>query len=268
MKAVSPLFWFLLFLSACATANRDIPTVEDQKVRFFVEDEGWRIVKITEKATDYQHYRFYLARFQRPGVVGLSAGNGEIYINYDLAQRAMTDTGYLWVLRKTLAHEVGHDVAGHVPNTQVMAGIFTMGGGVGQILSSAPGVVGLVGSAVSIASSLVGYASVELYTRANELEADRKGIEYFKRLGWDCRAWVLIFESMLAEGQTGDFHHPTEERLNQAKELCTQGDIPRSDPVQPNYGVNIEPLLWEGGSPQPLCSRSEMREKYPTLCKN
>lgn len=243
MKTASPLFWFLLFLSACATANRDIPTVEDQKVRFFVEDEGWRIVKITEKATDYQRYKFHLARFQRKGVVGLSAGNGEIYINYDLAQQAMTNTGYLWVLRKTLAHEVGHDVAGHAPNQQAVASIFSAGSTVGSIMSHVPGVVGLVGTAINLGSALVGAASVHLYTRSAELEADRKGIEYFKKLGWDCRVWTRILKRQLEVGDTGDFHHPTEERLTQALELC----LPPSHPER----IETEKWLAERAQAQP-----------------
>ena len=36
--------------------------------------------------------------------------------------------------------------------------------------------------------------------QAKELEADAKGIEYFKRLGWPCKLWVDNFARVLKRG--------------------------------------------------------------------
>jgi hypothetical protein len=58
------------------------------------------------------------------------------------------------------------------------------------------------------------------YSSSAELQADRKGMEYWQKLGWDCRHWVRLFQNFVKQGYHGDVDHPTVERLNQAVNLC------------------------------------------------
>jgi len=55
----------------------------------------------------------------------------------------------------------------------------------------------------------------------NELEADAKGIEYFKRLGWPCKLWVDNFARVLKRGYDIDAEHDTKARYDQAQQLCS-----------------------------------------------
>jgi len=58
------------------------------------------------------------------------------------------------------------------------------------------------------------------YPTDKKLEADRVGLEYCKRLGWDCRIWVQVLKDFQARNYTGDVFHPTDRRLQQAQNLC------------------------------------------------
>src|SRR5262245_13353610 len=56
--------------------------------------------------------------------------------------------------------------------------------------------------------------------QAKELEADAKGIEYFKRLGWSCQLWVDAFARGLELGYNIDAEHDSKARYDQAQRLC------------------------------------------------
>jgi hypothetical protein len=64
------------------------------------------------------------------------------------------------------------------------------------------------------------FVSFRNYSPAVELAADRKAIEYWKKIGWDCDIWVKLFRGFLDHGYIGDLDHPTKERLSQAIRIC------------------------------------------------
>ena len=56
--------------------------------------------------------------------------------------------------------------------------------------------------------------------QGSELEADAKGIEYFKRLGWSCKLWVDNFARGLKRGNNIDAEHDSKASYDQAQRLC------------------------------------------------
>jgi hypothetical protein len=56
--------------------------------------------------------------------------------------------------------------------------------------------------------------------QGKELEADAKGIEYFRRLGWSCSLWVDNFARSLKRGYNIDAEHDSKARYDQAQRLC------------------------------------------------
>jgi hypothetical protein len=64
------------------------------------------------------------------------------------------------------------------------------------------------------------YVRFHNYSTDKEIEADLKGLAYWKKLGWDCRIWVHILEGFQHQGYTGDSFHPTERRLREARKVC------------------------------------------------
>jgi len=221
----------LLLLSSCATASPNIPTTYHPAAKRLVEQEAHRILSVTENAGQESHYQFHLANFDAAGkrlrgAAGVSLGNGQIYIDKKVANRALTDKESLQFLRLVLAHEIAHDVADHEPNQKALVNTINILNAIGYGMSYVPGPVGWAGAGISWATAIGGIASVHLYARSQELEADKLGIEYFKRLGWDCQLWVRRFQTQVDTGFKADFQHPPEGRLEQAKEICPAGYNP------------------------------------------
>jgi Putative Zn-dependent protease len=209
---------FLLTLSVClmlvsCSIQLKIPDVVDDRVIELVRSEAAQVVMVSEDRESFSKYQFFLSDFPRQDLLGMSVGNRRIYISYKLAARALTHTGYLWLLRQTIAHEIAHETAGHA--NQKGLGWFTGGnfsfGASGQNVG------------------LPWYVRLYNYPTEKELEADRVGLEYWKRLGWDCQIWVRILESFQSQQYWGDIYHPTDRRLQQALDVCELSDIKPSE---------------------------------------
>jgi predicted Zn-dependent protease len=196
-----------LVSSSCSIQAR-IPTVSDDALERLVAAEGARIVAVSEDKGAFSHYQIRLSDFPRKDVLGMSVGDRRIYISYELARLASRGGVHLWLLRQTLAHEIAHETAGHARQTS--GGSLNRGALKGVVSSSDVGLP----------------ASVRLvnYSVDKELDADLRGLRYWRRLGWDCRIWVRILQNFEKQNYRGDAVHPTDERLRQAREQCRAGD--------------------------------------------
>ena len=183
-----------------------IPTVADERLERFVTETGLDIVAVSERRDQAASYQFYLADFARRDILGLSVGKQRIYISYELSRRAYQNRDYLWLLRHTLAHEIAHDVLGPDPSKQE---------------DDQDRAVGLANRITGKDLGLSQRIAFRPYSRSAELAADRKGMEYWQKLGWDCGHWVRIFLDFTAQGYEGDVDHPTKERLEQAIKVCS-----------------------------------------------
>jgi len=209
MKTISRSGLFLLvaliLLSGATTGRSNIRAIKSPRLQAFVNLEAQRMLAVTPNAGLTNSYRFYLGHGKGKGWAGLSFGNHVIYLDYSVVKAGFMGTRGLKSFRIVLAHEIGHDVAGHRANNAAIANIANAAWVFGQDVGNV--------------ARLIGQVANELYSRSAELEADRLGIEYWKRLGWDCKEWVYSLERGLEAG-IGDFHHPPEVRLRQAADLC------------------------------------------------
>ncbi len=205
---ISFLMLNVCFALASCSIQLKIPDVVDDRVRELVRNEAAHVVSVSHDRENFSRYQFFLSDFPRQDLLGMSVGNGKIYINYKLAARAVNHTGALWLLRQTIAHEVAHETAGHA--TQKGLEWFTGGnfsfGASGQNVG------------------LPWYVRLYNYPTEKELEADRIGLEYWTRLGWNCQIWVRILESFQNHQYKGDIFHPTDRRLEQAQKSCELSD--------------------------------------------
>jgi predicted Zn-dependent protease len=191
-----------VFNLACSLAWQ-IPTVADAPVEELVNHEAQRILAVADPGSDAQLYRFQLAPFPRADLLGVSIGHKRIYINYRLAQLARENSYYRWLLRQTLAHEIAHELAGHANQKDAVANRLPVGSGV-------------TASELGLDATL----RFDNYSVENELQADLFGMNYWDRLGWDCRIWVAILNNFQKHNYSGDALHPTDRRLAQAATHC------------------------------------------------
>jgi predicted Zn-dependent protease len=203
-------FLFILLLNSCSPILVGLPTVADEKLERYVTDIGLEIVAVSEHRDRWANYQFRLADFARRDILGLSIGKQRIYISYELSRLAYENSNYRWLLRHTLAHEIAHDVLGQDPAKQ--NNDRDHGGGLANRVTGRD-------------LGLAGRITFRSYSRSAELAADRRGMEYWQKLGWHCDHWVRLFMDFTAQGYKGDVDHPTKERLEQALQICSEQSL-------------------------------------------
>jgi hypothetical protein len=196
-----------LCLIACST-QATIPTVSDDPVESLIRTEAARIISVSEDKQHLSEYHIFLSDFPRKDVLGMSVGNRRIYISHELAKLASKGPFHLWLLRQTLAHEIAHETSGHARQS---SGASFLRGPFARTLSSTD-------------IGLPAHVRVRNYSAEKEFEADAQGLQYWTRLGWDCRIWVRILQSFEKQNYVGDALHPTAERLRRAKAVCRTDD--------------------------------------------
>ena len=210
---------FCLIFVSCSMQPQ-IPSLVDHRVGEIVRSEAAQIIAVSEDRENFSKYQFFLSAFPRKDILGVSVGNRRIYISYRLAWLALTDAGYRWLLRQTVAHEIAHETAAHAGRqgaVWVNRGPFSRGPDFG----------------------LPWYVRFYNYSTEKELEADLKGLGYWNKLGWDCQIWVRILENFQQQDYRGDIFHPTASRLQQARNVCEFQRDEKSTLLTPS-----QPSVW------------------------
>jgi Zn-dependent protease with chaperone function len=144
-----------------------------------------------------------------PAINAANAGNGEFYVTTGLLQKANDEQ-----LLAIMAHEVAHDDLGHVAKAQALG----TGIGIGAVILDQ--IIPGAGRVAPIAGALIQRS----YSRKEEYEADRHGVELLKRVGRnkdvmiDTLAWLMSTEG---EGGGGFFstHPETGDRIEVLRRL-------------------------------------------------
>lgn len=149
-----------------------------------------RIGAQVAKVSDRQDLPYQFGVIQDKTLNAFTLPGGTIYVNSGLAEKAGDDE-----LAAVLGHEVGHAAARHAAkHLQADLGF--------ALLIHAAGAAGAGEGAVEVADSLYGLFS-NGYSRRDELEADRLGMKYSARAGYDPGGMITFFEKMLKEEPEG-----------------------------------------------------------------
>lgn len=144
-----------------------------------------------------------------PNINAANAGSGEFQVTTGLLAKANDEH-----LRGVLAHEIAHDDLGHVARAQTLG----TGLNIGVILLEQliPG-----SSAVTpIAGALIANS----YSRSEELEADRHGVEILRRAGYSKEVMIGTLTWLLRTSGDGgggflSTHPATEDRIDALRRL-------------------------------------------------
>jgi predicted Zn-dependent protease len=202
---------------ACSIAPH-IPIISDERVERLVRDEAAQILAVTEDKNDFSRYQIFLSDFPRKDILGLSVGQGRIYISYELGRLALRSPRHRWLLRQTVAHEIAHEITGHAKRD--------------VRFNSATAARGVTSRDVGLPWTL----RFKHYSSEKELQADLEGLKYWRKLQWDCRIWVRILEEFKNQNYYGDIYHRTDDRLEQASRVC------RTEPDKPADSTEVERL--------------------------
>ena len=174
-----------------------------------VQQIGQRIAQVSDR----QDVAYQFGVIQDKTLNAFTLPGSTIYVYTGLLDRADEDE-----LACVLGHEMGHAAARHT-SKQLQADLgFSLLVGVAGAAAGSPG-------ALRVANSMYGLLR-NGYSRKDELEADRMGIRYAVRAGYNPEGMITFFEKMLKENPEDAMDkasvwqrtHPlTSDRIAQAK---------------------------------------------------
>ena len=145
-----------------------------------------------------------------PSINAANAGNGEFYVTTGLLEKASDDQ-----LLAVMAHEVAHQDLGHVAKAQALG----TGIGIGAVILDQ--IIPGAGRVVPVAGALI----QSKYSRNEEYQADRHGVELLQRVGRnkDVMINTLTWLMNTSGGDSGggflSTHPATGERIEELRRL-------------------------------------------------
>ncbi|MEO7558453.1 MAG: M48 family metalloprotease [Gammaproteobacteria bacterium] len=163
--------------------------VEDPEVNEYLQSLGYRLAASSDNQT--RDFTFFMV--DDPAINAFAAPGGFIGINSGLVLATESESE----LASVLAHEIAHITQHHLART------FEQGGRLGLVSIAALIGAIIVGSQNSelgqaaIAATQAGTAQAQInFTRGNEEEADRVGIQTLARANFDTRSMPAFFERL------------------------------------------------------------------------
>lgn len=163
--------------------RRKLRLVEDPVTVAYVSDIGRRIVRQTELAG--APWTFHVVA--DPEINAFATPGGHVYVNTGLIRAA----GSTAELAGVLAHEIGHGVSRH--STERISKAYGLNLGARLLLGANPSTV------EQVAAQIAAGGAVARFSRDDEREADRLGVESMYRAGYDPRGMAAMFEKLLAQ---------------------------------------------------------------------
>lgn len=157
--------------------------------------------------------------FDSPEANAFALPGGKVGVYTGLLQLATSDDELATVIGHEIGHVIGRHGAERVSEATVMSGLGELGAMLAQNYTNNPQAL----QAYKLAYGVVGNAAVILpHSRRAETEADRMGIIYAARAGYDPRAAITFWQKMLAQKGPGgggllekwmSTHPPGEDRI-------------------------------------------------------
>lgn len=157
-----------------------IKPVEDQLLQERVDRIGQRIAAVSDR----RDLVYFFKVLDLEPVNATALPGGYIYINRGLIEKAKDDNELACVI----AHEIGHLAARHQMK-RLQAGL-------GYSLLQALAIGAQVDPRAIRGADIAATQLFLAYSRADELQADRLGVRYAKRAGYDPRAMIRFLETL------------------------------------------------------------------------
>ncbi|MBI4885482.1 MAG: M48 family metalloprotease [Acidobacteria bacterium] len=172
---------------ANAQVRKETPEVRDAQATAYVRAMGGRMAR--QAAGPAYPYSFALADYRDINAFALPGG--PVWINRGVLHAATTESQVAGVL----AHEVAHIAQRHAASQLTKGLVANLGLGLlGAVLGNGGG----AGTAQAAAGLLTNGIFLK-FSRDDEREADRVGLQLMRRAGWDARGMVELFEILQRE---------------------------------------------------------------------
>jgi predicted Zn-dependent protease len=172
---------------ANAQVRKDTPALRDEPTLAYVRGIGQRLARHAQGPR--YPYSFSTADYREINAFALPGG--PVWIHRGVLHSATTEAQVAGVL----AHEIAHISQRHAADQLTNATLANWGLG---LLGSVLGNSGGAGTA-QIAAGVLANGVFLKFSRDDEREADRVGLEIMRRAGWDGRGMVELFEILRRE---------------------------------------------------------------------
>jgi predicted Zn-dependent protease len=172
---------------ANAAVRKETPELRDAQVTAYVARIGQRLAKAAPGAR--YPYSFHVANDRE--INAFSLPGGPVWINRGVLQAAGNESQVAGVL----AHEIAHIAQRHASDQMEKALIARWGLGV---LGAMLGNVGGAGAAQAAGAMLANGVFLK-FSRDDERDADRVGLQIMTKAGWDGRGMTELFEVLRHE---------------------------------------------------------------------
>lgn len=194
-----------------AQVAQQVRLVNDAQALSYLNQMGRALVAQTELRS--LPWDFHIV--QDPGINAFSIPGGHVYVNSGLI--AATENAS--ELAGVMAHEISHGVARHA--TEQITKQYGLSVGAGLLLGQNPNVL------EQIVSQIVAGGAMAKFSRNDEREADRLGVQYMAGAGYDPHGMADMFRILLSKeqsqpGAVGKFFstHPlTQERIQNVTQV-------------------------------------------------
>ena len=175
---------------ANAQVRRDVPELSDAATREYVRGIGERLVRA---ATGPEYpYTFSVANYREINAFALPGG--PIWIHRGVLQAATNESQVAGVL----AHEVAHIAQRHAAGQLTKGIMANLGLG---LLSAMLGNTGGADAAQAAAGLLTNGMFLK-FSRDDEREADRVGLQIMRDAGWDARGMLELLELLQSQAES------------------------------------------------------------------
>ena len=165
--------------------------IDDLEINEYLQNLGYSLVANSDDA--YQNFHFFLIRSKQINAFATPGGVIAVYSGLFLTTETESE------LASVIGHEIAHVTQRHLARSFEKASQLSlpiMVGMIAGILLGAAGGDGGLGAAAAIGLSAAGQQAQINYTRANEKEADRIGMRYLSRSGYDPSGMPDFFQKL------------------------------------------------------------------------
>lgn len=166
--------------------NSQLPIIQDPEVNRYLNVLGDSIASVADNRS--LDWRFFLVDSKE--VNAFAVPGGFVYVNRGLVERATK----MDMLAGVLGHEIGHVTERHSVKQMQKAQGANIGITIGCILT------GVCNNGITNAAIQVGGSAIfAKFSRSDEADADKVGVEYVTRAGIDPRGIPQMFQVLLDE---------------------------------------------------------------------
>jgi predicted Zn-dependent protease len=174
---------------AAAQVRREMPEVRDAEVVAYVRDVARRLVR--HAPGPKYPYTFGVVDYREINAFALPGG--PVWLHRGVLHAAGNESQVAGVL----AHEIAHIAQRHAASQLTKATMANWGLGLlGAVLGNSAGA-----GAAQIAAGFLANGVFLKFSRDDEREADRVGLQILRRAGWDGRGMVELFEVLRREAR-------------------------------------------------------------------